>query len=94
MFGIGMPEMLIILVLALIIVGPQKLPQLGRDLGRAIGEFKSHSEALKSAITFDTPSPALASFIQPAQQGTTPELTERVVVEGPAGEAETRSLNN
>ena len=91
MFGIGMPEMLMILVLALIIVGPQKLPQLGRDLGRAIGEFKSHSEALKSAMTFDTPSPMLASFSQPSVQVITPEPEEREVAEEQVAVAATKS---
>lgn len=40
MFGIGMPEMIIILVLALIVVGPAKLPQLGQALGSGIRNFK------------------------------------------------------
>lgn len=41
MFGIGMPEMIIVLVIALIVVGPAKLPQLGQSLGKSIRSFKS-----------------------------------------------------
>ena len=44
MFGFGMPEMVIILVLALIVVGPAKLPQLGQALGSGIRNFKKASE--------------------------------------------------
>jgi len=40
MFGIGMPEMLVILVIALIVFGPGKLPDLGSSLGKAIRNFK------------------------------------------------------
>lgn len=41
MFGLGVPELLIILVLGLIIFGPGKLPDVGRALGKSIREFKS-----------------------------------------------------
>ena len=51
MFGsIGMPELIIILVIALIIFGPRKLPELGRSLGRSIGEFKRASNELRSTL--------------------------------------------
>ncbi len=51
MFGsIGMPELIIILVIALIIFGPRKLPELGRSLGRSIGEFKKASNELRSTL--------------------------------------------
>jgi sec-independent protein translocase protein TatB len=40
MFGIGMPEMFLILAIALIVIGPKKLPDLAKSLGRAFGEFK------------------------------------------------------
>jgi sec-independent protein translocase protein TatA len=51
MFGsIGMPEMIIILVVALIIFGPRKLPELGRSLGRSINEFKKASNELRSTL--------------------------------------------
>lgn len=51
MFGtIGMPELVVILVIALIIFGPRKLPELGRSLGKSLGEFKRASNELKSTL--------------------------------------------
>jgi sec-independent protein translocase protein TatA len=51
MFGsIGMPELIIILVIALIIFGPRKLPELGRSLGKSIGEFRRASNELRSTL--------------------------------------------
>jgi sec-independent protein translocase protein TatA len=51
MFGsIGMPELIIIFVIALIIFGPRKLPELGKSLGRSINEFKRASNELKSTL--------------------------------------------
>jgi sec-independent protein translocase protein TatA len=45
-----MPELLIILTLALIIFGPRKLPELGRSLGRSLGEFKRASNELRNTL--------------------------------------------
>ncbi len=47
---IGMPELVVILVIALIIFGPRKLPELGRSLGRSIAEFKRASNELKNTL--------------------------------------------
>jgi TatA/E family protein of Tat protein translocase len=47
---IGMPELIIILTIALIIFGPRKLPELGRSLGRSLQEFKRASNELKSTL--------------------------------------------
>lgn len=45
-----MPELIIIFVLALIIFGPRKLPELGRSLGKSIGEFKRASNELRNTL--------------------------------------------
>ena len=50
MGSIGMPEMLVILVIALIIFGPRKLPELGKSLGKSLAEFKRASNDLKSTL--------------------------------------------
>jgi sec-independent protein translocase protein TatA len=51
MFGsVGVPELIIILTIALIIFGPRKLPELGRSLGRSLNEFKRASNELKHTL--------------------------------------------
>ncbi|HEV3217460.1 MAG TPA: TatA/E family twin arginine-targeting protein translocase [Vicinamibacterales bacterium] len=50
MGSIGMPEMLVILVIALIVFGPRKLPELGKSIGKSLAEFKRASNELKSTL--------------------------------------------
>lgn len=50
MFGIGVPELMLILVLALILFGPGKLPEVGRAVGKAMSEFKNASREIEEEI--------------------------------------------
>jgi TatA/E family protein of Tat protein translocase len=54
MFGIGMPEMILILAVALIVIGPKKLPDLAKSLGKAMGEFKKATSDLKESMQIDS----------------------------------------
>ncbi len=54
MFGLGMPEILLILAIALIVIGPKKLPELAKTLGRAMGEFKRSAQDFKRSIDVET----------------------------------------
>lgn len=51
MFGIGLPEMILILALALIVVGPDKLPELARSLAKGLMELKKTAEGLKQSLS-------------------------------------------
>ncbi len=53
MFGIGMPELIVILVIALIVIGPKKLPDLARALGRGMAEFRKATQEIKDSLELD-----------------------------------------
>lgn len=50
MFGIGFTEILVILVVALIVIGPEKLPEIAKVLGKAYNEFKSATDEIRSSV--------------------------------------------
>ncbi|MCP3954786.1 MAG: twin-arginine translocase subunit TatB [Desulfobacterales bacterium] len=53
MFGMGMPEIMLILAVALVVIGPKKLPGLAKSIGRAMGEFKNASRDFKRSIDIE-----------------------------------------
>ena len=50
MFGIGLPELIVIMVVALIVVGPSKLPELAKSLGKAFNEFRRMADQVKETL--------------------------------------------
>ncbi len=105
MFGpLGVPELLLIFALILIVFGPRKLPEIGRTLGKALGEFRKATDDLKSTIEREvrleelkksvTP-PSLESFVTPyeavsrSEPVDAPEPAPVVTEEPPVAEAAT-----
>ena len=90
MFGIGMPELLLILAVALIVIGPKKLPDLARSLGRAMGEFKKATAELKESIQIDSElkdvKQAFDEMNTPSPKQGSPQVAE-AREEQPAGKA-------
>lgn len=79
MFGIGAQELILILVVALLVFGPKRLPELARSLGRGLAEFRRASSDLRHTLTqegeaakheprLDPPGPAQAGMTPPAPE--------------------------
>jgi TatA/E family protein of Tat protein translocase len=66
MFGVGAQELIIILVIALIVFGPKRLPELARSLGRGLAEFRRASSDLRSTLSTDATDEAAAKPTKPA----------------------------
>jgi Tat protein translocase TatB subunit len=70
MFGIGMPELMVIFVIGLVVLGPKRLPELARSLGRSLAEFRRASNDMRREFMSvtedaDVSSPALAPRTTP-----------------------------
>ena len=77
--SIGTPELLVIFVIALVVFGPRRLPELGRSVGRAIGEFKRAGSELQSRLEREVELDAKGdteSGIPPVPDALTPEQSQ------------------
>jgi TatA/E family protein of Tat protein translocase len=71
-FGIGMPELLIVMAVALLVLGPKKLPEIARSLGRGMAEFRRASTELRNTLTAPLDEPP-ASPKPPAKTESKPD---------------------
>ena len=76
MFGIGLPEMILILALALIVVGPDKLPELARSVAKGVMELKKTVSTLKEDLASDNPFDAVKPELEEAADSIKKQLGE------------------
>ncbi|MBW2314330.1 MAG: twin-arginine translocase TatA/TatE family subunit [Deltaproteobacteria bacterium] len=79
MFGIGMTEIVVILVIALLIFGPNKLPELARSLGKGFGEFRRASYDLRQSLMEVTDEPPS----NPAPEAAAPQRPDQAITPPP-----------
>ena len=82
MFGIGMTELMVIFVIGLVVLGPKRLPELARTLGKSLAEFRRASNEMRREFMEATEDanivpPALPQTAQPAPPQTAPTAAPR-----------------
>ena len=105
MFGsLGVPELLLIFVVILLVFGPRRIPEIGKTLGKALGEFRKATDDLKNTIEREVrieelksiKTPSLESFVTPVEavSRVTPvdESSSRQVVDEPDSPETARPL--
>ena len=105
MFGIGLPELILIMAVALIVVGPDKLPELAKSIGKGIVELKKAASSLKESLNEDDeetpawnqenlekhPNKLLEEAYKDLPEGVIADKFETVTPEGPETETEPAS---
>jgi sec-independent protein translocase protein TatB len=81
MFGIGGQELILILLLALIVLGPKKLPEMAKTLGKALGEFQRATNDLKKEIDVASMEKAVEPAAAPAPEAAAAEQPSAEVSE-------------
>ncbi len=81
-FGIGLPEMILILVVALLVFGPKKLPEIGRSLGKGLRSFQDATKEFESEFKREaekvsrTLEDAMEAELEPPSQAERPQLSQ------------------
>lgn len=86
-FNIQGPELILILIIALIVIGPGKLPEVGQALGRSIKEFRKAATDVKDATSLEAkpaPAPSIPAPAAPVAAATAAEAIETPAEDDPA----------
>lgn len=87
MFGIGSTELIVILIVALIVIGPAKLPEMARSLGKALGEFRRVSTDVKRTIEMEAEQAEQKAKTEQAKKELFPESAPAAAAPAPAESA-------
>jgi len=85
MFGIGFPELLLILAIALMVIGPRRLPDIAKALGRAMGEFRRATDEFKQTLNEETRTADIRKQILDGGKLTPPGSQDPYRQQDPAG---------